>query len=312
MKMEYLKEFYTLAEFLNFTNAAEKLYITQPALSRHITSMEEELGVTLLKRTTKSVELTKAGAMLHDALPPIMTEYDNIISQIRDLDKKQKKELRLGLPAVPVNDYLSDIPTLFQAECPGTELSYHFGEPEDNINRLIHGELDVIMTAHIPFPNMELVRFTDYYSEPMIVMFNAEDPLSQKEVVHLTDLKDYTFVVNDSAYYHVIWEKFVSECKWAGFTPKETITVKQMGNVLAHIRQGRGITVVGGHHSALATHKLAYKPIAERSCNRMLSLACRASDTNPMVDRFIEIFIQHVKASAIPFEGEYVQTMKNE
>ena len=69
MKMEYLKEFYTLAEFLNFTNAAEKLYITQPALSRHITSMEEELGVTLLKRTTKSVELTKAGAMLHDALP---------------------------------------------------------------------------------------------------------------------------------------------------------------------------------------------------------------------------------------------------
>ena len=295
MKVEYLKEFYTLTEFMSFTNAAEKLYITQPALSRHITSLEEELGVLLLRRTTKSVELTEAGRILHDALPALITGYDNAVSQIRQLGSERKKVLRIGLPAVSVNDYLGDIPSIFQAECPGTELSYHFGEPEDNSDRLFRGDLDLIMTAHIPFPNAELLRFTDYLSEPMIVMFHEDDPLAEKERVRLEDLRSYTFVINDSPYYSVIWDKFAMECQWTGFTPKKVIPLKQMGTVLAYVRQGRGIAVVGSHHRALAMHKLAYRVIDEPSCNRMLALACRASDTNPMIDRFIEIFIKNIK-----------------
>ena len=293
VKIEHLKEFYSLSEFLNFTQTAEHLFITQPALSNHIALMEKELGTQLLRRTTKSVELTQAGAILRDALPEILEKYESVIGQLRHLDGKQEKNLRIGLPAVAVNDYLGQAPTVFRSRYPEVSLSYVSNEPEDNIAALLREELDLIVIAHIPFPHANQLTFYDYLTEPLVVICKSDDPLARKGTVSLADLKDYTFLCNESAYYAVIWEKIKMECRWAGFTPKKPLFFRQMDAVLVSVRQGLGITIVGGHHRTLATQGLGYAVLEDKSCMRKLSNACKAGNSNPYIPLYIETFAQY-------------------
>lgn len=293
MKIEHLKEFYTLANYLNFTITAEHLYITQPALSRHIALVEEELGTALLKRTTKSVELTEAGEMLRAALSPIISQYDTVIEQIKNLGKDSKATLRIGIPAVAVNDYLGQAPRVFQERYPEVEMQYVFNEPEDNIRALLHGELDMIMIAHIPFPNAEQLDFYDCITEPLVVICREDDPIAGKDSVKLEDLKSYSFVCNGSNYYSVIWNKILAQCQWSGFTPEPPLIVDQMDAVLASVRQGYGITIVGAHHHTLAANGLTYVVLNEPGCYRRLSIAHKHSNRNPMIQAFIDIFSTH-------------------
>ena len=79
MNMIQMKYFITAAKCLNFTKAADKLFITQPALSRQIASMEAELNMQLFIRRQKSVQLTPAGAFLYDKLSALYHEYTDII-----------------------------------------------------------------------------------------------------------------------------------------------------------------------------------------------------------------------------------------
>lgn len=293
MKIEYLKEFFALTEYLNFTQTAEHLYITQPALSRHIALMEEELGMPLLKRTTKSVELTQAGAMLRDVLPGILEQYDSVVNQMKNLDHRGKRVLRFGIPAVAVNDYLGRVPAIFREKYPDVELSFVSDEPEMNIAALLRGDLDLIMIAHIPFPNAGQLTFQDYITEPLVVICKDDDPLARKTRVKLEDLENYTFLCNDSPYYSVIWDKIRMQCQWSGFTPRMPMFYKQMDAVLVSVRQGLGVTIVGAHHRTLATQGLTYVVLDEESCFRKLSVAYRSSDHNPLIPCFIDIFARY-------------------
>ena len=82
MKIEYISEFIALAELNNYTLAAQKLFITQPALSRHMTALEESIGAKLIQRSTHDVKLTENGHKAHEAFKEIINIYDSLARDI--------------------------------------------------------------------------------------------------------------------------------------------------------------------------------------------------------------------------------------
>ena len=85
LKLNYIREFVTLAETLNFSKAAEKLFLAQPALSRHIAIIEEIMGGRLFQRTTRNVSLTPAGEAVYNAFIEILRQYDGAREQVSPL-----------------------------------------------------------------------------------------------------------------------------------------------------------------------------------------------------------------------------------
>ena len=292
MKISYLKEFCVLSDLLSFTHAAEQLYITQPALSRHIRLLEEEYGVSLIRRTTKSVELTDAGAKLKASIAPILEQYDAAVAAVKNKENPNAPLLRVGIPSVAVNNYLGRVPDLFRKACPGAALSFYPEDPETNLNRLFNGELDLIMISNIPFPHASLLDFHDYSVSPMIIVCSSGLPIADRESVTLGELKDYTFYVKNSSYYEVFWERISLQCKWAGFQPKMQLCAS-MDEAIVAARQGFGIVALTPHHRSLASAGLSSLTLDEPSCIIRSSLAWLKTNTNPLIPKFIEIFSQH-------------------
>ena len=124
MKIEYLRETIILAEYLNFTMAAEHLFITQPVLSRHIDALETEIGVKIFRRSTHSVRLTEAGTYFLERIQSILAEYDGLLQDVSYKDPGYDTELRIGIPYYRSNYYLGQVPRLFAAAYPRIKLSF--------------------------------------------------------------------------------------------------------------------------------------------------------------------------------------------
>ena len=106
MDIEKMRMFATLAECLNFTKAAEKLYVSQPTLSRNISELEKNLGAALLIRDTHTVQLTEAGKFFYSECKQIINEYEIATSRIKNLDKGATGLLRIGCHSPFVKDFL--------------------------------------------------------------------------------------------------------------------------------------------------------------------------------------------------------------
>ncbi|MBQ3302799.1 MAG: LysR family transcriptional regulator [Eggerthellaceae bacterium] len=95
MNIDYIREFIVLAETLNFTKAASRLYCSQPALSKHIAAIEHELGAELVERGEGRVALTPIGSIYLDEARRIVRDYDRSLAIIEDAKKAQPMQVRI-------------------------------------------------------------------------------------------------------------------------------------------------------------------------------------------------------------------------
>lgn len=293
MKVEYLKEFYTLADLLNYTRAAAEQYISQPSLTRHIHLLEDELGVRLLERNTKKVELTPAGEILQHALHDILPRLNETLSELNALAAHPKRSLCIGFPAVSVNDYLGNTVQVFQSKYPDVAFMFFSGSPEVCIQSIMTGEADIILIGNVKFPKSDLFTFQNVKTERYIVICKKDDPLASRRTVRLEDLIRYRLLQIDSAYNLTIWGNLQSVAQSINVTLNRPTLLSCMDAVLIAIRQGMGITIVGEHQASLAVNGLTSVALGNESLTRNIALAYKTSNTNPCIPQFIKIFRKH-------------------
>ena len=155
MNLNQIKYFLVAAQCLSFTKAANQLYITQPALSRQIQMMEEELGVILFLRTSRKMQLTPAGVILKERFKNIYDDYNLAVAKARSAYQGLSGELNVGiLEGTYVGDLFPNVLQYFSDHYPNVDVrinSYSFGNLIDGINS---GELDVIITLKFDIENL--------------------------------------------------------------------------------------------------------------------------------------------------------------
>ncbi len=144
MNFQHLKYFLTVAEELNITRAAERLYISQQSLSNHIANLERELDVKLFTRSPK-LSLTYAGGLLVDTATEILDLHRQYLSKVGDINKQYVGALRVGISHTCGLALLPDVLPKFRLEFPQVEFSLSEGNSTQLEDELAHGRTDLII-----------------------------------------------------------------------------------------------------------------------------------------------------------------------
>src|SRR5690625_3031361 len=191
MELRHIKYFLAVAEELNFSEAAKKLHITQPPLSRQIKELEKEVGAKLFHRTKHHVELTSAGKAFKKRAILIFDQIEQACVSARLSSTGTKGEFRIGFTGA-VQDL---IPTLreYRQRYPMVKLILNHMSTADQIAALNENRIDIaLISSQI---NSELIQVAPLKKMNFVAAISEKHPLATKEKIFLRDLTDETFIM---------------------------------------------------------------------------------------------------------------------
>ncbi len=187
MDISRLKYFVVTAEERSISRAAERLHITQPPLTRHIQSLEKELGVSLFNRTSGGVELTEAGKTVLGHARAIRTQVEQATEQVRKVARGQAGKIDIGVYGSAMLDSIPKILGAYSSSHPDVRVVLHVAPGGNQIESLHGGRILIAFDRYLPdTPELhsELVC-----RETLWVALNRNNPLAQKSGVSLDDLR---------------------------------------------------------------------------------------------------------------------------
>lgn len=289
MRISYFREFIVLAKYLNFSLAAERLHMTQPGLSRHISILEKEVGVKLFERDTHNVKLSSGGNAFLEGIKKIIDDYDRLC---RELMASLSNQLHIGIPYFGVNRYLSRIVPEFESEYPQARLNYFPAYPETIIDNLLVRRLDIGILPNIHFSDSERLAFHDAFKESVVIALHREHPLACREGLFLLDLKDEVFLTIPGNYSTAMFEHHYRFCRKKGFEPRTIMDVNTIEAGLLRMKPDMGVMVLPGHVSdSNISQDIRYLKIMDPECYYTISLCHNIENQNPLVDSFIRFYL---------------------
>jgi DNA-binding transcriptional LysR family regulator len=238
--LRQLRYFVAVAEELNFTRAAERLHLAQPPLSAAIRQLEEQLGVTLFKRTTRQVELTLAGKLLLEKGQTLLTHADEVFSAVREVERTPVGRLNVGVAPTARFGLAAKLFGACATEAAGVML-YPREDTTGVLLRELHaGRLDLVIGfCALPDDALERERLRD---EPAVLHVDASHPLACRDSVALEELRDESVIVaggRDSPGYTAT---VLQLCREGGFEPN-TVPDPYPDLGLQAIREGIGVVI---------------------------------------------------------------------
>lgn len=215
-----IRAFLVAAECLNFTEAAKRLYVTQPTLSKQIALIEDDLGFKLFVRSNRNVSLTPEGVFLYKRMRGAIDSLDSAVLLARAVGKGQEGVLRIGcFEALDGNPMLLKLFSRFRQLCPNADLQVDFLSFRQLRERLINNELDAIITKLFEVDTiLGEAHATLFQSEPVVVM-GKDHPLANRERLDISELSDHPFIAISPAESLGAYNQLYSYCHVASFPP---------------------------------------------------------------------------------------------
>ncbi len=194
MDIQNLQAFIIVSENSSFSKAAEKLFITQPAVSKRISSLEQELGVKLFDRIGKSVQTTEAGLALLVSAKRILAELENSRRVISNLTGKVNGPLRLGTSHHIGLHRLPPALRAYTAQYPDVDLDIHFMDSEDACEAVIKGDLELAI-ATLPEKPMDNLTTKIIWHDPLCIAVSKDHPLANRKNIKQNTLLEYPAIL---------------------------------------------------------------------------------------------------------------------
>lgn len=282
MELQDLRTFVAVVESGGFGRAADVLHLAQPAVSQQVKRLERRLGATVLRRTTRRVELTPAGEQLLRRARSILAEADRAEEEVRLIESGRAGRVALGFVGTATYDLMPQVARRVRRELPGVELDLH-GEQLSPalVTALLAGQVDVVAIRD-PDPDPAL-RVRRLRSELLVAVLPADHPGAAADEVALADLRDETFVTHPSGHRSVMFAAVMDACRSAGFLPGEVVEVRETAALVAFVAAGTGVALVPEPVRSLALEGVVFRPLADVEQRTDLVLATRADETSATV-----------------------------
>ncbi|MEE0344665.1 MAG: LysR family transcriptional regulator [Eggerthellaceae bacterium] len=192
MRLDYLRYFNHLAKVLNFTKAAEDLFVAQPTLSVAIKRMEQELGVKLFKRGKGSsrIELTESGAAYYEYVSLALNNLDTGLRVAREIQGEANSLVRVGtVYSMQGINWSQAMQAFLSKKSNPPKISIEQSYSPELIARLRKGELDVVFAARMD--DLDDLNYIYVWSQPLVLGVHRNHPLAKREKITLDDLKKY-------------------------------------------------------------------------------------------------------------------------
>jgi len=294
-RLRQLQCFLVLSETLNFGKAARALYLSQPTLTFQIKSLEDSLGVKLFERNRQRVSLTDAGFAFREFAANMVATANAAKERLNDIACR----LLLRVCCGPVGQYVflpEIIRTLSQSH-PEFQLELQELTTEEQLVSLPDGTVDaLLMVPELPIPGM---RFELIYSEPLVAMVARQNPLAQKRMLSIQDLKDVGLIASrprdcrfHREFLHRLFQPF-------GIVPRIVESPQSCSVQFAYVAADEGILLAPRSVAACAFSGVVSLPIKEDLPLVNLGLSSMQTNNSVAMKIFRHIALESAKKLAI-------------
>ncbi|KAA1242483.1 LysR substrate-binding domain-containing protein [Aquimarina sp. RZ0] len=241
MELRHLRYFLAVANELNFTKASEKLFISQPPLSRQIKELENEIGAKLFDRNTKKVVLTDAGKFFKEEISCQLQNLESIVLKTRKISENVSGEYRIGYISSTFSDTIAKLVQFLTKKYPYLNIKLYEVSTTKQILALEQSKLDLAI-VRAPLISTKITSelwFKDSYS----LVFN-NTKVSIENANDLMNLKDEVFVFFNKEYASIFYNSLIEICSQYGFTPNIVHESNNINSILQLVRNGLGISIV--------------------------------------------------------------------
>ena len=290
MEFRQLRYFVTVAEELHFGRAADRLYITQPALSKQISRLEAALDVQLLFRTKRTVQLTRAGQTFLDHARQLLSQMDVAIRLTQQAGCGEVGQLMIGFTETATHTVLPQFLRDFRQCYPNVELSMLELATEAQVTALNQGEIDLAF-LHPPIDQRGL-ELHPILEESFIAVLTQQHPLLHYDRIPLEAFADEALIIHPRHEGPVLYDAFVQVCQQAGFHPrivKESISLQTRVCLVA---AGLGITFVSDCLQSLVGNDVVCRPLDNVPLRLKFGAAWRQHPVHPTLQNALKILLE--------------------
>lgn len=270
--------FLALCKYNNFSETARRLYVSQPAVSKQIFSLEEELGVTLFKREYKKIHLTEEGKILQKTLEQTVQMIQDAKAEMYQQSHPEEYSLKIGiLQGLDIADLMKPVLQKFEKHYPNVNLSLECFSHKKLNSMIRQDDLDLIITLSREARNDNLLQTRDIFSTDLAFTVHESHPLFGTTVITAENLKHQRILISAEGtkgsssfinllqtYYHITEEQF--------------LFLGSMDELISYLASGSGIAVLSGQKRFSRNH---YRQFPLKDVSEIITAAWFYNNHNP-------------------------------
>jgi DNA-binding transcriptional LysR family regulator len=286
IEFRHLRYFLAVAEDLHFRKAAERLYISQPGLSRQIKQMEDDLGIKLFDRHNRKVSLTHVGMYLKSEIARNLKGLDQIIYHAKLLQEGKDGNLILGYVGSAMQKIVPQLLLEFKEEYPNVIFSLKEMDNQRQIENLLSQDIDIgfIRLERVPIG----LNIQPVLKDTFCLVLPKEHPINSENFKSLSQFKNESFILFDPKFSPSYFEKVMQIFDDSGFVPIVSHNTIHASSIFKLIENNFGISIV-----PKSLHPQFYKDVKFIELDKIpqrtvLSAAWNKNNTNPTLEKLLK------------------------
>ncbi|REG83215.1 LysR family transcriptional regulator [Marinomonas pollencensis] len=289
MDLKPLKSFVTVATLKSFSAAARELNTVQPAISRHIAALEEELGISLFIRNTRDVSITAAGLQL-------LQDANTLLKQV-ELSKRRAQKaaqgelgvLRVGYLPSACLTFIPDLVQRFRSQYPEVDISLYEMTASAQIIAFLRDEIDVGISRPLPIERQAQFSSQCLYRDYLSVVVPEGHPLAERERVKLDEITQESIILFQREEAVGLFDGIIKLCRQNQFSPQISAQPKHMQTMLTMVAAGLGVAIAPTCIAKLYTQGCRFVRIDNDDTEVLTQIHYDAAKHTPTALAFTEI-----------------------
>lgn len=292
MELQQLEYFKTVAEMQHMTHAAEQLNISQPALSKSISNIEQEIGVPLFDRQGRSISLNRYGKLFLTSVDAILHEYEKAKIEIGSLVMPGYGDVAFGFIHTLGMEVVPELMAHVPGKYPNMKFTLTQAASYNLLKWLEEGQVDLCLSQRIESKTID-IEWIDLWSEELFVIVPKNHRFANRETIKLEEIKDEPFIsIKRGNALRQIVDKLFQE---AGITTNITFSGEEMHTVAGFVGAGLGVSLIP-NIKGLNEYNVCKIRVSEPICERKIGVSWAGGRyLSPAAVQFKEYLVEYFK-----------------
>ena len=288
MELDHLKAFVAASEELHFSRAAKRLHLSQPALSKQIQQLEEELGLKLFIRNRRSVQLSQEGEFLLEKVKLTLSCADIVKATATQMAKGEEGILRIAFTSTAPQAILPELIRAYRKRAPKVSLELTEQSSRLQIQSLLRSEIDIGIFRPDLSAGSKGICHHQIFSESFVVALAHDHPLANRKILSIAQLKDESWLMVRRESSSAVYDTILASCQKAGYYPNILQSFSQVQGVLSMVAAGLGIAVLPESARQLKLKKLNFVRLSG-ALKTQLVLGTREGELPAHLSAFLQV-----------------------
>ncbi|TEW56546.1 LysR family transcriptional regulator [Psychromonas sp. RZ22] len=243
MDIKTLKSFIAVAKHKSFSQAARELHTVQPAISRHISALETELGVNLFKRNSRDVAITEAGEQLLKDAIDILALTEQAKTQVKLAQNGQLGTLNIAYLSSACLSFMAELVRDYKSHFPHVHVTLFEMTATEQIEAFKNDRIDIAFSRPLPISIMDEFVHHSIYIDTLVAIVNQDHEFVGQKRVNLLELKREPFIIFNREEALGLFDETIMLCKQAGFSPNIVSQPRNMQTLVTEVAAGLGVAI---------------------------------------------------------------------